>query len=701
MPPGACVAPRGARTIAGRMTRRTAASSWTAALLGLLVLGIGVLTVGTALRAPEIACADEGGGGRAAAGAPSAKGEHIEAELVSATTSFAPGTTATVGLRFKMDPHWHVYWENPGDSGLSPTVRWTLPPGFAAGPIRWPAPVRLRTSTLENFIYSGEVVLPVDLDVPRDAAGDAVLTATIEWLVCAEECVPGDATLVLRVPVRAGPPAADPRVAPLFAAALAGQPTPWTGAAPTLRAASGRFELEFPGEGPWSDPGAQLYVLPAAGDVAEHASPQTVRRENGRTIVMITASRVRSTPVDRVRGLLEVRSDGARHVYAFEAPPGGGPAVSAATPTSAPTPTQAGDRVESLALALLLAFLGGIVLNVMPCVLPVLSVKILGFVSQAGEDRARTLRHGLLFAGGVIVSFWALAGVLLLLRAGGELVGWGFHVQEPIVVGSLALLLLLLALNLFGVFEVGTSVAGAADGVARGVRSSGARAFADGAMATFIATPCTAPFMGSALTYALTVPAPSAMLVFTSLGVGMAAPYVLLSANPSWLRWVPKPGPWMVTFKQLMAFPVLATVVWLLWVFGKEAGVDGVAWMLAACLLVSGAAWVRGRWGGLERSTSVRWWVGTGVALLLAAFAVERMVHASHQEPGALGAPPAGWVAYGPGVVEGYQAKGRVVLLDFTAAWCTTCKVNEALVLGSDTVRSAVARMDVAQVQAD
>jgi thiol:disulfide interchange protein DsbD len=331
----------------------------------------------------------------------------------------------------------------------------------------------------------------------------------------------------------------------------------------------------------------------------------------------------------------------------------------------------------------------------------VISLKILGFVQQAGEDPRRVRRHGYAFGTGVLVSFWALAGLLLGLRAAGEALGWGFQFQEPGFTGALCLLMFAVGLNLLGVFEVGVRLSGrAGDAEARG-HAGYVGSFSSGVLATVVATPCTAPFMGVALGYALAAPVVSSLLVFTALGAGMAAPYVVLSAFPGWLRRLPAPGRWMETFKQAMAFPMFAVVVGVGLVFGRQTGVDGLVRLLFALLLVGIAAWLWGRFGGVGAEGVKRAVAGRALPAVFMAGGVVALVLGCARTPEGSDAPPQGWLAWKPGIEAELRAQGRPVFVDYTADWCLTCLANDKAVLSTDTVRTAAQVHGVAMVRAD
>ncbi|HSQ74837.1 MAG TPA: thioredoxin family protein [Bacteroidota bacterium] len=362
----------------------------------------------------------------------------------------------------------------------------------------------------------------------------------------------------------------------------------------------------------------------------------------------------------------------------------------------------AGESSISLAVALLFAFLGGMILNLMPCVLPVLSLKIMGMVKQAGEAPRERLKHGALFTFGVVASFWVLAGIMLLLQAGGEQLGWGFQLQSPSFVIVLSIFLFLFGLSMFGVFEIGTSLTGVGQGVAGG--SSYTSSLISGVLATTVATPCTAPFMGSALGFTLGAPAYVAFLVFTFVGLGMAAPYLLLTTIPALLKFIPKPGAWMESMKQFMGFLLIATVLWLIWVLSLQTGADGVVILLAALLLVALGGWIFGRWGNIAKEKPTRR-IAQVIALVAVAgglfFSLTNIKAKEQETAGVHRQGSIEWLTYTPELVEGLKAEGRTVFLDFTAAWCLSCQVNEKVAFSSEEVQNEFARRGIATVRAD
>ncbi len=614
---------------------------------------------------------------------------HSDAELVAEVISVAPGRPFTVALRLTMDEGWHSYWRNPGDAGGTTTIEWTLPAGFTAGDIQWPYPRRVEAPPLVSYGYDDEVLLLVDVTPPHDLGVEAVaLAARADWVVCEEICLPATAQLELKLTVAEGPTEYDPRWSQAIEATRKQMPVvapgwefrAWREAAGFVLEATAPESLEEYGDG--------AYFFSAQAGTIAHAAPQPATTDARSMRLSLAASEFLHGPVTSLEGVLLAppgtswpTAEG-RRALAVEAPVTIGPAV-AGTPIT-------------LITALLFALIGGIILNLMPCVFPVLSIKVLGFVEQGGASRAAVRIHGAAFAAGVIASFLALGVALLVIRASGTLVGWGFQLQSPAVVGLLAVLFFVLGLSLLGVFDVGTSLTrlGGLLGSSGGLGAS----FGSGVLATVVATPCIAPLMGAALGFALTQPPFPTLLIFSAIGVGMALPYAVLSMWPTLLARLPRPGAWMETFRQLLAFPLFATALWLVWVFGQQTGIDGAAYLLAALLLVALGAWMLWHWPRATASGRSYALSRTGAAILIvAALAVGLRGTRSHA------GPPTDelWQPFSAVRVVELQANGRPVFIDFTAAWCLTCKVNERVVLEAAKIEEAFRQRDVVLLKAD
>ena len=605
----------------------------------------------------------------ATAHAQAVKTGHLEAQLVAQDQGAAPGSTITVGLSQKINKGWHTYWRNPGDSGEATKIAWTLPPGWSAGEIVWPAPHRLPLGPLMNYGFKDQVILPVSLKVPASAkVGQTyALKAAVSFLVCADVCVPEDAVLSLDVPVVAAPAGPDPQWGDKIAKTLADTPKPadltaaFEGSPETVKLAVADGPLagaDFP----------DAYFYPYDGTVIDHAGVQKIERgPQGLTLTLVSNVAFQmGQPPKTLAGVLSLKNGAASEITATSgtAPAGTsglGPPPGGAKPQGDAGSGGSGGAPIGLLVAALFAFGGGLILNLMPCVFPVLSMK----------------------------------AASLAARAAGEAVGWGFQLQSPAVVATLSLIMLLTALNLSGVFEIGTSVQGLGSGLASKGGLAGA-AFT-GALAVVVAAPCTAPFMAPALGYALTQPPLVALVVFAALGLGMAAPFTALAFLPRLLSKFPKPGAWMETFRRALSFPMYAAAAWLVWVLAQQTDAAGLAKLLAAAVQVALGAWLYGRSQSGANTASKRWTLtaaGGAVVALAAVFAIASP-YAGPATAAAAGAPKAGELAsepYSPERLAELRAAGTPVFVDFTAAWCITCKVNERTALASGKVRDAFAR---------
>ncbi|HEY3695536.1 protein-disulfide reductase DsbD family protein [Phenylobacterium sp.] len=646
--------------------------------------------------------------GPAARAAPVETG-HLAAELVAERQGIAPGETLQLALRQKIRKGWHTYWRNPGDAGEATRLRWTLPAGWTAGPIVWPAPRRFVTRSgavaLMNYVYEDEVLLPVAVTAPAGArpGETAVLQAAAAFLVCAEICVPEDAALTLTLPVTATPPPPDHRWSAAIAKAVAEAPRP-AGLQAAFTHEAGHVVLAVAGAPLAGVDLGRAYFFPFKGAVIDQTAPQAIERgPQGLTLTIAAGYDFRGGQAPEV--LAGVLSLGAR-AYEIEARAGPPPAGAAGLGPVAAEP-QAGEDAAAtpagpglgLAAAALLALAGGIVLNLMPCVFPILAMKAASLAGHAHE-RAAARAQGLAFLGGVLAAFLALAGLMIALRAGGAAVGWGFQLQAPPVVAGLALLMLAVALNLSGLFEVGASLQGVG-GRAAG-RGGIAGAAATGALAVLVAAPCTAPFMAPALGWALTQSPPAALAVFAALGLGFGLPFAAAAFVPDLLSHLPKPGPWMQGFKRLMAFPMYGTAAWLAWVLSIQAGPAGLGRLLAAGVAFAFAAWLLGI-AQRRRAAGGRPVLTAGLGVVVALAAAAGVVWpgygagpAAAQAEGRVPSEP-----YSAGRLAAAQAEGRPVLVNFTAAWCVTCQVNERAALSSPRVARAFARANALYLKGD
>lgn len=621
-----------------------------------------------------------------------AQTENVETYITLENTGVAPGQTVWAALTQNIRPHWHTYWINPGDSGIPTEIAWTLPAGWKADAITWPAPQRFPIGPLVNFGYADQVHLLVPLTVPADApvGGSVQVKAKADWLVCDDICIPESGELALEVPVVASPAPAAAEVAPLFAAARASLPVPSPYPARLLTGEKTHtLRLEAPGLEKAAIGDAFFFPHDYKVAASNAGQPLTLDAQ-GLALTLTPGGALPAGPVTGVLTFTEML-DGkpVRHALAVEAAAGG----------AAPAPALAdgGAAKTGLLPALLLALLGGMILNLMPCVFPVLSMKALALMKH-GPGHAR--RHGLAYTAGVLLCFATVAGVLIALRAGGAAIGWGFQLQDPVVVSILAYVMLLLGLSLSGVFTLGDSIMGVGQGLAG--RDGLAGSFFTGVLATVVATPCTAPFMGTALGYAITQPWPIAIAVFLALGLGMALPFLGLSFSPALLRRLPRPGVWMERVKQALAFPLYASAAWLVWVLSIQAGPAALATVLAGMVTLALAAWI---YGLTRRAHGAGRLLGTLLALLALLGAVGGATTAAP-----LAAPAAGPVkaeagtGHEPWTAEKQAAlmgAGKPVFVNFTAAWCVTCLVNERTSLSTNAVKAAMAEKGITYLKGD
>ena len=633
--------------------------------------------------------------------------ENVESELVSSRRAIAPGETFTLVLRQKVRPGWHTYWINPGDSGEPTRTVWTLPAGFTAGELLHPAPRVERLGPIVTYVHEGEVLYPAAIAASANArAGtEAKITLNATWLVCDEICVPEKGSFDLSVPVRAEG-ADDPQGAALATRAIDALPQALN-AGMDFRATTERVDVAFPDKAstnPVSDAVAagalrNAIYFPYNQSLIDHAAPQKVSLTGGQVRFELTPSLSYQQGEAEGFGLLsaEIRENGrwTRRAFMFGNPVAEGPLpalVAArwsgeAPAASTPTQTAGGGVVGGILAAMALAFVGGLILNVMPCVFPVLSIKALSFAGGVQAGAAR--RHGLLFFAGVMATFLALAVLLIALKGAGVAAGWGFQLQEPAVIAALALLFFVIGLNLIGAFEFGGGLQNVGGGLAG--RAGDAGAFFTGALAVIAATPCTAPFMAGALGWAATQPAAASLGVFAALGAGFAAPFTALAFAPGLQKSLPKPGAWMERVKQALAFPMFGAAAWLVWVLSVQSGASGTAAILAIFVAAAFAVWTL-RQGGMAWRVA-----GVAVLLLVAATAWRPMTAA----PTPVAVQTAGAEVWSPARVAELTAAGTPVFVNFTAAWCVNCKLNEGVALSRPAVREAFATEGVAYLKAD
>ena len=675
----------------------------------------------------------------------------VAASLIAEPAAIAAGEPFWVSLRQDIAPEWHTYWRNPGDSGQPTYIDWTLPPGFRAEPIAWPVPERVPYGPLMNFGYEGRVDLLVRIHPPEDLppGRPVTLQAEAEWLVCADVCIPEYGSFDLTLPVAAepAPPAPERQAAFHAARAALPSPSPWPVAAALdngqlrLALAAPQLAAAMRAAGDTAVADGVFSFFPDSDGVIVNAAPQ-VAMLDGDTVVLRTeaAANAGAAAGTALSGLLVAHmppQDGAAgepvvQGFTFETALQAG-SGNAAVPAGAaaggdggagrlggPAAVASGgllpDALAGVGLleALLLALAGGIILNLMPCVFPVIAMKALGLAQKGGAARATIRMHGLAYAAGVLVTFAAIGGALLLVKAGGAAVGWGFQLQSPVFVALMAYLMLAVGLNLSGLFTVGEGLMGLGQGRLSGGGRGHAGAFLTGVLASAVAAPCTAPFMATAIGFALTRSPPVALAVLLAVGLGMALPYLLLTWIPGALRFLPRPGAWMERLRQVLAFPMYAAAAWLVWVLSQQSGPTGVIVVLGGAVLLAFGFWLwqlakgAGQAGGGHPAWRL---AGGGVAVLALAGAVALTFSlrppdlALQADAGAAGEARTGsgpaWERYSPARLEALQAEGRPVFVNFTAAWCITCKVNEQVALSSASMRELFEAGNIAYLKGD
>ena len=665
--------------------------------------------------------------------------EQVRAELqVHAPEGIRAGQTFWLGLQIEHKPHWHTYWQNPGDSGLPTRLQWQLPAGLQAGDIAWPLPKKIPIGTLANYGYEGRLLLTVPVTVGPDFrfpdTGPLALALQADWLVCRKECIPQEGRFSLNLALAA------PQTphAPSFESAQKLSPKPmaqlqqggtWiTGGQATLSADAKQINLRMHGL-PVGWRGQTLSAFPVTPNVVHNAAVQgkdwTQKWEGAVWNAQIPVSEERGDSPKSLRWVVAVGPESAPKAPAFELEPpvqGTWPALTPAAPaeispalakaladnaSSAQKPAASSTTALGLTLAVLGALVGGFLLNLMPCVFPVLAIKVMGF-AQADTSQAQHRAAGMAYTIGVVLSFMLLGGLMLGLRAAGEQLGWGFQLQSPPVVAGLALLFTLLGLNLAGVFEFGQMLPSSLATLQS--RHPTVNAGLSGVLAVAVASPCTAPFMGASLGLAIALPVWQALLVFAAMGVGMALPYLAASWWPGMARALPRPGAWMETFRQAMAFPMFATVIWLLWVLGQQTGIDGASSLLALLLTVAWLVWALGlsgrtRWVLSGLALAALLWLGSSwLPLALREAPAEQQASASTQVSsqasfGSLSIST--WQPWSEAAMQAQLAAGRPVFVDFTAAWCVTCQYNKKTTLAAPQVLADFAARQVVLMRAD
>ena len=616
--------------------------------------------------------------------------QHVQVKLVADHEAITPGAPFWVATHFTMDPGWHIYWKAPGDSGLPTTLEWQLPEGFSAGETYWESPELFDFEGINSYGYKKSVTLLTQITPPNSLTKKTVtLTAKTTWLACETSCIPGKTEQTLELPVDM-----DPKInaAGMKLIEKAKQKLP-TELLPDWKVHAyhdeGMITLALtPNNAFEPKANAQAYFFDEGESINPAAIQRTFPLENGGLLVKLTPKN--DTKQNLLRGVLKGNTAPLKTGVEINTP-------ITATPIEAEDPAPMTSALEAYNLWGIVgfAFIGGMILNLMPCVFPILGVKVLAFVKKSHSDPWKVRAHGFLFTLGVLITFWILTAVLLSMKAAGEEIGWGFQLQHPLFVAALSLILWLMALNFAGVYAMGSHLVGVGQGLTS--KDDFSSSFFSGMLATVVATPCTAPFMGTAIGFAITQPAPATISIFTSMGLGMATPYLVFSLIPGLVRHLPKPGAWMETFRNLLSFPLFASVIWLLWVFGRQTDVDALSGLLSALLISGIAVWVFGRWVVPHKKIKAQRKAAICTSLLLvSAIWVTYEAATPESDEGTLI-----WEPYSEARLEALRAEHRMVFIDFTAAWCLTCQVNKRTSLRDTKVVERFKRLNVALLVAD
>ena len=627
----------------------------------------------------------------------SADALHLHVQLVVPHKELGRGETNNAGLYFKLESGWHVYWQNAGDSGEPPHLKWTLPAGITAGPLQFPAPQRLPLGPLMDFGYENEVLFPFSFDVANSAKpGPVELKAHVDWLVCREVCIPGKADLQVDTKVWNGLATLVDRRGRTLAERFLGKQDPSLPSLPESLPANDKAVFQPTPAGfrlalTTGQREINAEFFPEDQNILDNPAPQTITPTSTGLVIDLRKDPNLAANPPQLKGVLEL--SGGRN---YE--------IAAAAGSVAPPPVAPPFSLSSLVRISLFAFLGGTILNLMPCVFPVLFLKGFALLQSGSEERHKLRAHGYVYALGVVVSFWALVALLLGLRAAGATLGWGFQFQSPVFLSLMAGLLFFLGLSLAGQFEIGLTLTSAGGSLA--AKQGYAGSFFTGVLAVVVATPCTAPFMGAAIGYALAQPAGVTFAVFTALALGLAAPYVALTLQPAWTRWLPKPGAWMDVLKQAVSLFMFGTVIWLVWVVAQAYGAALLAALLGTFLLLAVAGWFLGRWPARRWATAVAGLILLAVVAACVAAPRELAVAPSVTSPasssgGSAARSASAWQPWSDDAVQKSLAAGQPVFVDFTASWCLSCQVNERVALDQADVMHSFAAANVMLFRAD
>ena len=622
---------------------------------------------------------------------------HVQARIIPETEWATPGETIWLAIEMKAEDGWHFYYKNYGQTGKPTEFFFESPEGVKVGPVQWPYPEVIAELDIITFGYHGTqyFLVPVSLNPGVQPGKNITIKVAIDWLECKETCIPGEAELQITLPVKKESPKVNEANTQLFSDARFKIPVRLTDWQVSATGDDQNYKIQLTPPKWFKDEIKSMYFFPYQDGIIQYQAKQTVKQKGNSYLIELPRSQQTESLVDTLAGVITAEPGwrGEKSEKAAEI----------IVPVSEKLAPVASSGVKNIWLALLFAFIGGMILNLMPCVLPVLSIKIMRFIKQAQEAHTKPWQHGLVFTGGVLAAFWVLAIALLILKAGGEQLGWGFQLQSPTFLIILTAFMFLLGLSMFGVFEIGTSLTTV--GGQAPEKSGFLGSFMDGIIATVVATPCTAPFMGGALGFALTQPAYVSLLIFTFLGLGMAFPFALVTSIPALLKYVPKPGRWMESLKQFMGFLLVATVIWLLWVLSQQTGSLVVILVLLNLMFTSMAAWVYGRWGNLamkERTRYTAW----AIALIILIFS-NGYVLANYQKfvqtPNMSTSHAEGikWQPYSDELLNQILAEGKPVFIDFTASWCLSCQVNEKVAFSSEEVQKKFKELGIVALKAD
>ena len=583
-------------------------------------------------------------------------------EVTSESEAMMKGDELLLGLNFKLTPGWHTYWKNPGDAGEGASVTWQLPKGFQASEILWPGPQAIPVEPLMTFGYEDEITLLTKIKALDAAVFPAIVKAKVSWYTCKDICVPQEANLELTIQN-------GEKINTFFANELSNvflNLPKELSSKHRVEALDDNYFLQMELDG--NTPVSSAYFFPEEYGLSSYSKEQILEINKNSLSLQISQSEV-DLKLQNFAGVLLLNNQDSRTFFNVNL-------------NLNNNQKQESLSISELVLTIIFAFIGGLILNAMPCVFPILSIKILNFVEQSEGSKEKMIQHGLSFSAGVLVTFLSIAGLLLLLKSGGESIGWGYQLQSPLMVTILIYLFVAIGITFMSNLVLGGQLAQLGN-INQGygdITSS----FLTGVLAVIVASPCTAPFMGSAVGIALLQPGFITIAIFVSLGLGFAAPYLLLSFYPSLLKVLPKPGAWMETLKQFMAFPMWGSALWLTWVLSGQVQTDSVLMVLLGALFIALGLWI------LEKNQSsdgfAKWMSLSSVTILLGAalwLAPTDYENIEQDTSSDLN-------SYSPELLDSLLAEKKPVFLNFTADWCITCKVNEAIVLNQVSIKNAL-----------